>query len=194
MRELTQKEKTIIGISGLIISILVFQKYFVAGLTGIIFTAIYAIENIVKIYYPKFNWFRQEINYSPEIKEERRKEFLKIYNDSGIFTYNENGFSILTENKAENVNWQSIKTLVGFKEDLYAVDRICLWIYLENEMIIKINEETKGWFQFLENSKTKLDIKDKMWEMTISNPAFEQNTTIIFDKENRTLEEINNVK
>jgi hypothetical protein len=194
MRELKLKEKIAIGIIGIIISALVFQKYFSIGLTGILFTGIYTLENIIKIYFPKFNWFRKEMNFSTEISEENRKEFEKIYNDNGIFTYNENGFVIKIEKTEKNVEWTEIKTLIAYKKDLFAVDIICLDIILENETLFKINEETKGWFKFLEHSKVKLEITDKTWEMNIAVPAFEPNTTIIFDKESRTYDEIFKLK
>lgn len=192
MRELKLKEKIAFGIIGIIISILAFQKYFSVGLTGIIFTGIYTLENIIKIYFPKFNWFRKEMNFSTEISEENRKEFEKIYNDNGIFTYNENGFVIKIDNTEKNVKWNEIKTLIAYKKDLFAVDIICLDIIFENEAFLKINEETKGWFKFLEHSKEKLEITDKTWEINIAVPPFEPNTTIIFDKENRKYEEIFN--
>ena len=190
MKELKLKEKIGIGVSGIIISVMVFQKYFSIGLTGILFTGIYTIENIIKIYFPKFNWFRKEMNFSTEISKENRKEFEKIYNDNGIFTYYENGFEIKIENTVKNLKWNEIKTLIAYKKDLFAVDIICLDIILENETFLKINEETKGWFKFLEHSKEKLEIKDKTSEMNIAVTAFEPNTTIIFDRENRKLEEI----
>jgi hypothetical protein len=194
MREFKPKEKISIGIIGIIISVLVFQKYFSIGLTGILFTGIYTLENIIKIYFPKFNWFRKEVNFSTEISEENRKEFEKIYNDNGIFTYTENGFIIKIEDTEKNVNWNEIKTLIGYKVDLFTVDRICLYLILENESLIKINEETKGWFKFLEYSKERLKIADKNWEMNIAIPAFEPNTTVIFDKENRKYAEIFELK
>ena len=190
MRELKLKEKIAIGVIGIIISVLVFQKYFSIGLTGILFSGIYAIENIIKIYFPKFNWFRKKMNFSTEISEETRKEFEKIYIDNGIFTFNENGFIIKIENTEKNVKWNEIKTMIGYKDDLFAVDRICLELILENGSFLKINEETKGWFKFLEHSKEKLKIVDKNWEMNIAIPAFEPNTTIIYDNENRKYDEI----
>ena len=53
-----------------------------------------------------------------------------------------------------------------------------------------MNEETPGWFYFVDQINKTLTITDKDWNINITQPAFATNLTLIYDSENRTLEDL----
>jgi hypothetical protein len=115
--------------------------------------------------------------------------FEELNADIGIFGYNDTGFIAHFENNIIKVEWSSIKALFGYKVDLYTVDEIYLDIFYEDEKQIRITEETKGWYVFLEKLQTQLPQIKKHWDMEIAFPTFETNLTLLYESENNNLEE-----
>jgi hypothetical protein len=115
--------------------------------------------------------------------------FEELKADIGIFEYYNTGFIVHFENNVIKIEWLSIKALVGYKVDLFTVDEICLDIFYEIEKQIRITEETKGWYIFLEKLQIQFPQIKKHWEIEIAFPAFETNLTLLYEFENKTFEE-----
>jgi hypothetical protein len=115
--------------------------------------------------------------------------FGELKADIGIFEYYNTGFIVHFENNIIKIEWSSIKALYGYKVDLFTVDEICLDIFYEIEKQIRITEETKGWYIFLEKLQIQFPQIKKHWEIEIAFPAFETNFTLLYEFENKTLEE-----
>lgn len=167
----------------------------IIGLFGFLYFAIALITNLLHYYYPnsksieKF-YYKITRKTGDNRNIDMNKNFMEIYNDNGIFTFNDNSFSIQIGNSIKEISWSEINFMLAYKVDLYTTDIICLEIYYSNHLNFKINEETPGWFLFLENSKKMLPKIMANWEMNIAIPAFETNLTLIYDKENRNLETV----
>lgn len=167
----------------------------IIGLFGFLYFAIALITNLLHYYYPnsksieKF-YYKITGKTGDNQNIDLNKNFMEIYNDNGIFTFNDNSFSIQIENSIKEINWSEINSMLAYKVDLYSTDLICLEIYYSNYLHFKINEETPGWFLFLENSKKMFPKIMENWEMNIAIPAFETNLTLIYDNENRDLETV----
>ena len=167
----------------------------IIGLLGFLYFAFSLIATLLHYYYPKLKSIKKfyykitgktEANQSIDLN----KNFMEIYNDNGIFTFNDNSFSIQIENSIKEINWSEINSMLAYKIDLYATDLITLEIYCSSNFNFKINEETPGWFRFLKNSKKMFPQITENWEMNIAVPAFETNLTLIYDNENRDLETV----
>ncbi|KGO86680.1 hypothetical protein [Flavobacterium suncheonense] len=159
--------------------------YFTCGLMAALLYYYYPNSAPIKKFYFKITG-KNEFTQNQDLK----KDFMEIYNDDGIFTFFENSFSIKFENSVDSINWSEINSMIAYKMDLYTTDLICLEIYCSNNLNFKINEETPGWFRFIENSKKMLPNITENWESSIVLPAFATNLTLIYDKENRNLEEV----
>lgn len=116
------------------------------------------------------------------------RSFEEIYNDNGIFEYTSDGFIITTEGDKKEIKWNYIETILGYKVDLYTSDTICLDVFCGNESF-RITEETLGWYQFVLRSKEAFSQINKTWDTEITIPAFETKLTLVYDRENRTLED-----
>lgn len=154
-------------------------------LFGLIFFATCNIVFLWKIIIPDI-----KINPdSEEFKKQTRKEFEIKYNDNGIFSFDEEGFTVEMKRGKEFIKWNEIKSMFGYKKDLWTIDSIYLDVFCDNGNGFSVCEETPGWFQFLIHSKKELSITDKSWEVTIASPAFATNLTLVFDRNNRSLDE-----
>jgi hypothetical protein len=167
----------------------------IIGLFGFLYFTIALITTLLLSYYPNsksIEKFYYKITGKTQTNQniDMNKNFMEIYNDNGIFTFNDNSFSIQIENSIKEINWNEINSMLAYKVDLYATDIICLEIYCSNDFHFLINEETSGWFKFLENSKKMLPQIIENWEMNIAVPAFANNLTLIYDRENRNLETV----
>jgi hypothetical protein len=165
----------------------------IIGLIGFLYFAFALIATLLHFYYPnsksieKFYYKITGKNQDNQ-SDYLNKNFVEIYNDNGIFTFNDNSFSIKTENSIKEIYWNEINSMLAYKIDLYATDLITLDIYCSNNFNFKINEETPGWFRFLEYSKKMLSQITENWEIKIAVPAFTTNLTLIYDSQNRNIE------
>ncbi|WP_281230997.1 hypothetical protein [Flavobacterium gelatinilyticum] len=111
-------------------------------------------------------------------------------NDLGIFTYNEDSFTIADENHSKTYRWNEIKTVFAYKTDLLTEDEICIDVYTQDSNKFTISESTWGWFQFISRLSENIKSIKIDWYVNIISPAFEKNLTLLYDKENRKVEEI----
>jgi hypothetical protein len=170
------------------ISIWALSENSIYGWIGTLFFGISTIVLII-VRYRRTNGLINNIE-NEEFDLKTKNEFENIFNETGIFTYNDNGFFVETEQAKLSAKWTEVKSLLGYKEDHYTSDSICLDIFCDNHEGFSITEETKGWYMFLERSKEALPTIDISWEVEISTPAFETNLTLVYDSQNRTLKEV----
>ena len=109
------------------------------------------------------------------------KSFDEIYNDHGVFKYNESGFFIDCENFHNNIKWEEITELNVYKKDLITIDQIEMEIFCGDKYFV-ITEELPGWFQFISKTKEVFPTIPKDWDLNIIEPSFERNYTTIYRK------------
>lgn len=71
--------------------------------------------------------------------------------------------------------------MIAYKLDLFTTDEICIDIVYNNRQIT-VNEETPGWYQFVEKIKLIFPSIRDNWEAEVVHPAFETNLTIIYQR------------
>lgn len=109
------------------------------------------------------------------------KTFEEIYNDLGVFSYDEKGFIISYEEFTRAYVWDEITQLNAYKKDLITIDRIEMQI-VTGDTYFMISEDLPGWYQFIEKTKEQFSSIPKDWEMKVAQYAFERNFTIIYKK------------
>ena len=192
MSKNTAIQNILLGILMTSLSAWTITRSLVFGLIGTIFFGGGTILLFIKFLRPDFKLVKDNDPNSKKFIAQTKKEFERIYNDNGIFTFNDNGFSIMTDKGMQTIEWTEIKSMLGYKEDHFATDNICLDVFCDHEKSFRITEETSGWFRFLDHSKKALRTIDISWEVEISTPAFETNLTVVYDRQNRTLKEVTN--
>ena len=155
------------------------------GWFGTIFFGFATALFLLKLIFPNAKWLAGIKTSNPT----DNRKFEEIYNDNGIFEYLENSFKINSEDGWREIQWTEIETIFGYKVDRFSFDTICIDVFCDNDKGFRITEETAGWFQFLKHLKETFQQIDKKWEFEIATPAFETKLTLIYDRENRTLDE-----
>ena len=159
--------------------IVILEKSELLTWVAIIFFGIGAVLLLLRYFNPNSKFLPKQKNEFIELNE---KEFMELYNSNGIFSYNENGFELSINETSTNFNWNEIQKLTAYKIDLLATDEICLFVEAENGKQFEISESTKGWFKFVEKTKKEFGNINKIWEIDISNPAFEKKETEIYNR------------
>lgn len=162
----------------------------IIGWIGTVFFGFILVGIIIKYFNPSFKYINVDHLESPKYQKLTEEEFMKKYEDDGIFEYDQRGFATVVDNRPQRINWNDIQSLVAYKEDHFATDCICLDIVKKDGQIFKITEETEGWHKFLNKSKEQFPQVDKSWDIGITNPPFDPKVTLIYDQDNRTLQEV----
>ena len=95
-------------------------------------------------------------------KEVRKQNWDIKFNDLGIFSYNAFGFDIDLKDGFHSIKWTDIERLQAYKADLLTTDEICIDIIFGNKTII-VTEQTKGWYQFIDELKSALPSINENW-------------------------------
>ncbi len=101
-----------------------------------------------------------------------------------------NGFELYNADSLETYNFDDIESIFAFKVDLYVIDSICLEFIFKDETHIRCNEDQKGWDELMEKIGSSFKLLDESWYFTVMQPPFETNLTLIFDRQNRSFEEV----
>lgn len=127
------------------------------------------------------NFFKPSLSPKPVRVRDSIKPLTGNADDTGIFTYTANGFTIACKDEVYEVPWHEVDELVAYKLDLMAYDEICLDI-LHNGHKHTITEETPGWHLFVEKTKSVYRGIDMYWDSKIVYPSFATNLTVLYQK------------
>lgn len=158
------------------------KENFWFGWVGLIFFGGGSIMFLIKAINPNFHWVADTDINSKEFADKTKADFNKLYNDHGIFTYSDTGFTVKTKKGNKTIAWTQVNKLTGYKRDYFTTDCICLVVEYDDNQNFEITEEHSGWFQFLEHLKQAFPSIDKSWEIEISTPAFATNLTVLYDR------------
>lgn len=182
------------SILGLLVSIaalillLLSRENTIIKFVGIVFCLTIALYESFQLLNPKHKWVDPD---SEESIYTTGEDFNLIFNDEGIFDYQDEGFNIQFEDGKKFIYWKDIKTIYAYKRDLYTYDELNLQIDYENSSF-KISENIKGWYKFVEKIKEIYPNIRQDFDIQLMFPAFEQNLTVVYDYKNRRIEEIQN--
>jgi len=108
----------------------------------------------------------------------------------GLFTYNATSFIIHFNNGAVTVNWNDIESIFAYKVDWFTFDDVYLDLIVNGE-IISMCEDIDGFETFTETLHEHLPTLKNWW--VVVPPAFATNFTMLYDKFERTQQEVENI-
>lgn len=109
------------------------------------------------------------------------KTFDEMYNDIGVFTYHDDGFTIVYGNLNKTLKWDDITQVNVYKVDLMTIDEVEMEI-VYGDWCFTINEEVPGWYQFILKLKESFPEIPADWETEVMFPAFAINYRTIFNR------------
>lgn len=162
--------------------------------TGYIWGLLFFGFCAVVVTYPLFD-SKKKIIYigTKEYEEQKSKEYGEILVELGYFSYSDDGFRVQIEAIQNDIKWLNIQAIFAYKLDHYTEDEICLDVFCDNNISFKISEEIAGWYIFIDKMALHLPNIHQNWNCEITQPAFETNLTLLFERENRTLEQVSNI-
>ena len=98
------------------------------------------------------------------------------------------GFSItsLRAPSAEVVSvcWDAVVAATAYKRDLWSTDQVCIAFELSNGTFVEVHERMKGWVELCSAMPAHLPGAPRweQWFMNMTSPAFESNTTLLFQR------------
>jgi len=112
---------------------------------------------------------------------DRTKPKFDFINSLGIFKYTEDGFTVTLNDKPQPFKWDDITRIVAYKEDLLAVDEICLLTEDKNGRGFTVSESVNGWYQFTVALQKHFGF-DEWWMAKVAQPPFARNEMVLFEK------------
>jgi hypothetical protein len=122
---------------------------------------------------------------TPAYQAHIAREFEAWQADPGDFTYFDGGFSTPLVAGYQKVMWDELRAVFAYKRDLYTTDELCLDIFLPDNTLLTITEETAGWHTFVEQLEAHLPLLPG-WVGEVSVPAFETKLTLLYECEHRS--------
>lgn len=102
--------------------------------------------------------------------------------NSEFLIFTKIGFKTLINNDLHIVNWLDILSIYAYKIDLITVDSIVLEINTNNDLTIKITEESIYWEEFIKEMIKNIPNINSKWIEEIIKPPFKTNNTLIYEK------------
>jgi hypothetical protein len=93
--------------------------------------------------------------------------------------------SLLTDGKETwRLGWSQLTKIVTYKQDLFAVDRICLDFFVESlQLPYRTNEEMQGFQDLMERMRQVFPSIDENWHRQVTFPAFAQNLKVLYERQ-----------
>jgi hypothetical protein len=104
-----------------------------------------------------------------------------MFNDSGLFTYESDGFIFRFKDGPQKILWSQIDRITAYKADLSTYDEIRLNIEFGGSAFI-FTEDTPGFFQFVLKTKKVFPSIPEDWDTKIINPPFAANEMVIYER------------
>lgn len=146
--------------------------------------------SIIGIFYMTFH--PREVRSYMAVKQRREladRPFDEKYNDLGEFEYEDLGFSIPNGDHRLFMAWTDIAAIFIYKRDLMTVDQLNIDLFFSNNQNLHLTEDDAGWYQLIEQLKKAFPTIAKDFDRKVVFPPFETNLTLVYETEDRTLEE-----
>lgn len=124
----------------------------------------------------------------PAYRAHLASEFEAWQANPGDITYFAGGFRIHSTTGEQVVVWGDLRAVFTYKRDLYTTDEICLDLFLPENNLFTITEETAGWHIFVQALEANLSIPPS-WVVEVSVPAFETKLTLLYEQKHRSFAE-----
>ncbi len=98
--------------------------------------------------------------------------------------FDSGGFSVVPYDKpAIRILWGSIQEVFAFKQDLFAVDQICLGFRVDDtEGYVWVGEDDNGFKAFRTEIEMRFPSIDSQWFVKVAQPAFQENRTTLWQR------------
>jgi hypothetical protein len=108
-------------------------------------------------------------------------DFLMLYEQYGVFSYEDDGFIIQLAQGAKKYFYGGIEAIIAYKVDRVLYDEIRLEVVFA-EFALRISEEIPGWYQFVQKIKEIFPSISRTWDLEMPFPSFAMNLTVLYQR------------
>ncbi|MBL7828025.1 MAG: hypothetical protein JNJ57_15450 [Saprospiraceae bacterium] len=154
----------------------------ILGPIGIAISGVAIAVFFLRIIFPNAKWLH--------VQTKPPRPFQEIYDDLGIFTYDDDGFNVQFDKKTSlYARWEEIQTITAYKMSHHYPDSFLMPVYCTPPKVFQLSKEIPGFYQFLERCNTHLPAIDKTRTQYLLNLATAPDFMLIYDRLGRSVEE-----
>ena len=103
-----------------------------------------------------------------------RSDFLNLYEQQGVFSYAEDGFTVQLGVGPRKYLYQEIVAIIAFTVKWSSYDEIRLEIFFD-DYILRISEAVPGWYEFVRRTKAVFPAIPQDWDLQLpsASPAMD---------------------
>jgi hypothetical protein len=110
-----------------------------------------------------------------------RSDFLILYEQFGVFSYAEDGFTVQLGQGARTYLYADIETILAYKVGGPGYDEMRMEIAFP-DCALRIAECVPGWYQFVLHIKDAFPGIPRDWDLQIPFPSFAINLVVLYKK------------
>ena len=107
--------------------------------------------------------------------------FLMLYEQFGIFSYEEDGFVVQRADGTKKYLYSGIEAIIAYKVDRVIYDEIRLEVIFD-ECVLWISEDAPGWYQFVIKTKEIFASIPRDWDLRMPFPSFAMNLMVLYKR------------
>ncbi|WP_276481054.1 hypothetical protein [Paraflavitalea pollutisoli] len=153
---------------------------------GLVFFGGGGLAVLVRLLYPG-NLFVS--GGSPLLEKIFEEQYRRDSKDPGLFEYTDTGFFFCQGKIRTYFEWQNITAVFGRKEDARTYDVISIDIFTDLGKGLTLHEEMPGWIIFNKALKKQFPAVPANWDLEITDPPFDTELTLLYDRGGRSKEE-----
>lgn len=141
---------------------------------------------LYQLLHPKNLFVDPDSELGKQIKETQYKAALEW------IVYREGGFMLADDSadSSQPYNWRDLEAAFAYKIDMYTTDAVCLDLFWDDGRRLSLSEEMPCWQNFMLALEKNMPAIPQSWYLKITVPVFETSFTVLFDKQNRSQEEV----
>ena len=108
-------------------------------------------------------------------------EFMLQYEQLGIFSYEEDGFTIQIGQRPRKYLYADIEAIIAYKVDRTSYDEMRLEVIFE-DCALRVSEDAPGWYQFVIRTKEIFPAIPRDWDLQMPFPSFDMNLMVLYKR------------
>lgn len=110
-----------------------------------------------------------------------RSNFLTLYEQFGVFSFAEDGFTVQLGQGVRNYLYADIETILAYRADRGEYDELRLELVFP-DCALRVAECVPGWYQFVFKIKQVFPAIPRDWELYLPSPPFAMNVVVLYER------------
>ena len=108
-------------------------------------------------------------------------DFLNLYEQLGVFSYQEDGFTIELGEGPRRYLYRQIEAIIAFKVNRSDYDEIRLEIFFD-DYALRVSENVPGWYRFVQQTKDVFSSIPKDWDLQMPSTSPAMDLVVLYKR------------